>query len=89
MDRATLQRILQQIIEEERGEPLPSLDEKLQLRDQLGLDSVDLISLVMRLQQRLEIVLTDEELRQVVSVGDLLNVLQARLKGSGLGKQVA
>lgn len=79
MDRSTLKQTLRQMLEEDRGEPYAKLDEDSNLREELGLDSVDLISLVMQVQDRFRVVLATEELEHVATVKDLLDVLQSKL----------
>ncbi|MFN4257697.1 MAG: acyl carrier protein [Gemmataceae bacterium] len=79
MDRAELIKTLKEILEEERGEPCDDLDETVNLREGLGLDSVDMIGLVMRIQDRFRVVLATEELEKVVVVKDLLDLMQSKM----------
>ena len=58
---------------------LPQDDQDL--RDTLGLDSVDLVGLVMRIEREFHVRLTPEELAQVKLVGDLLDLMDAKLSG--------
>jgi acyl carrier protein len=81
MDRAALQSALKQMLEEERGESFESLDENAALREELGLDSVDLVSLVMKIQDKLRVVLASDDLESIRRVGDLLDLLQRKLAG--------
>ena len=48
-------------------------------RKGLGLDSVDLFSLVVGIQNKFRIKIASEELVSVATVGDLLDLLQAKL----------
>jgi acyl carrier protein len=79
MDRTALRQALGEMLEEETGQTYPALDEGTSLRDGLGLDSVDVVSLVIQIQSRFRIQITTEELEQVVRVSDLLDLLQARV----------
>jgi acyl carrier protein len=79
VERAALRQTLKELLEDERGETYPSLDESAGLREQLGLDSVDLVSLVLRIQDQFRVVLPSDELERVSRVGDLLDLLQAKL----------
>jgi acyl carrier protein len=81
MDRATLMQTLRDILEEDRGEKFDSISESAKLRDDLGLDSVDMVTLVMQVQDRFRVVLGSEELQSIVTVADLLNLMQAKLAG--------
>ena len=77
--RETLRSKLLSLLEEEMGEsfPLPQDDEDL--RETLGLDSVDLVGLVMRIEREFHVRLAPEELALVKKVGDLLDLMQAKL----------
>src|SRR5262249_60369198 len=79
MDRTALRQALCEILEEETGRTYIALGEGTDLRAGLGLDSVDMVSLVIHLQTRFRIQITTEELEKVVRVGDLLDLLQLRL----------
>lgn len=81
MERTELRQILTAILEDEKGEKVESLEDGLSLREGLGLDSVDLITMVMSIQNRFHIDLSTEELEQLHKVGDLLNLIQAKLPG--------
>jgi acyl carrier protein len=82
MDRAALLQALKEMIEEDRDEPIDNLDEGVSLREGLGLDSVDLLTIVMQVQERFKIVLDSSELEKVVTVRDFVNLMQARLAGA-------
>ena len=79
MERTELRNILLEMLEEEVGEKYDHLDEDQNLRDGLGLDSVDLVSLVIHVQRRFKIDIKTEELEKLVKVGDLIDLLQAQL----------
>jgi acyl carrier protein len=84
MDRAALRQALTAMLEEERGESYANLKESTRLREDLGLDSVDLVSLVLRIQERFRVVLTSQDLETVGQVGELLNLLEAKLAAGRL-----
>lgn len=77
--RETLRSKLLSLLEEEMGESfaLPQDDEDL--RETLGLDSVDLVGLVMRIEREFHVRLAPEELALVKRVGDLLDLMEAKL----------
>ena len=77
--RETLRTTLLNLLEEEMGESvqLPADDEDL--RESLGLDSVDLVGLVMRIERQFKVRLATEELAAVKRVGDLLDLMEAKL----------
>ncbi len=79
MDRHELRRILAELLEETTGEPRAEVGEDERLQEGLGLDSVDIFSLIVEIQNKLRVKIASEDLMEVVTVGDLLNVLQAKL----------
>lgn len=51
------------------------------LRDDLGIDSLDAIILVLELEDRLGIDIDDDELAALVTVGQLLALVEAKSRG--------
>lgn len=79
MDRTELAVTLRELLEYETGEKYPDLDESVNLRSGLELDSLDVVSLVLHIETKLKIDIESEELKDTQTVGDLLDVLQAKL----------
>ena len=79
MQREELRQTLKAILDGELNEAVPSIDDDVQLHLQLGLDSMDMVSLVMRVEQQLRIRMTHEELVQVETVGELLDLILTKL----------
>ena len=79
MDRQELRKTLVELLEETTGESYPEVDDSQSLTAGLGLDSVDLFSLVVETQGKFQIKIGSEELLDVATVGDLLDLLQAKL----------
>lgn len=77
--RETLRATLLNLLEEEMGESFPSLTDDQDLRESLGLDSVDVVGLVMRIEREFRIRLAQEELASTRRVGDLLDLMEAKL----------
>jgi acyl carrier protein len=77
--RETLRTTLLNLLEEEMGESFVLPQDDQDLRETLGLDSVDVVGLVMRIEREFRIRLATEELAQVKRVGDLLDLLEAKL----------
>jgi acyl carrier protein len=78
MSRDDLKGTLAALLEEEMGESYDLADDR-DLREGLGLDSVDVVGLVMRVEREFRIRLAMEDLQGVRTVGDLLDLLQAKL----------
>ena len=78
--REALRTTLRSLLEDEMGEPYPDLKDDRDLREGMGLDSVDVVGVVMRIEREFRVRLTQEELAQVKNVGDLLDLMQAKLE---------
>ena len=77
--RETLRTTLVNLLEEEMGETYALPQDDQDLRATLGLDSVDLVGLVMRIEREFRVRLSPEELATVKRVGDLLDLMEAKL----------
>jgi acyl carrier protein len=78
MSRDDLRGTLSALLEEEMGEPYDLADDR-GLREGLGLDSVDVVGLVMRVEREFRVRLSMEDLQGVRTVGELIDLLQAKL----------
>jgi acyl carrier protein len=79
MHRAKIESQLLLLVEHETGHSCPALDKHDDLKDGLGIDSVDLLDLAMRIEQQFAITLENQELWRLHTVGDLLDLLQVKL----------
>lgn len=77
--REMLRTTLVNLLEEEMGEKYPLPQDDQDLRQSLGLDSVDVVGLVMRIEREYRVRLSAEELANVKVVGDLLDLMQGKL----------
>jgi acyl carrier protein len=78
MTRAEIRRLLIQILEDDLGQSHEDLNEAADLRTDLGLDSVDLVSVVSQVERRFKIRLTQEELAALATVKDVLDLLEGK-----------
>jgi acyl carrier protein len=78
-DRATIRGTLIELLEADTGEKYPDLADDANLREGLGLDSVDVVSIVSQIERRFHIRLTHQELEKLVTVADVLNLLASKL----------
>lgn len=76
--RDEIRETLLELFEAETGEPLDALSDDQHLAEQLGLDSVDMVSLIMQLERHFKIRLTHEELADAVYVGQLLDIVMQK-----------
>ncbi len=80
MDRAVLSEALRDLYNEDTGASLDVLGEDVALIADLGLDSVDVVSLIMQVERQFRIRLSLAELNQVQTFGDLLNLVTIKLQ---------
>ncbi len=85
MGRIELRQFLLAQLEDDTGRKFGQLDDGVNLREDLGIDSVDLVTLIVHTQSRLAIEVPSEEMEKVATVGDLLDVLMSRLHGAKRG----
>lgn len=78
-DRQSIRQTLVELLEADTGEKYPNLEESQNLREGLGLDSVDVVSIVSQIERQYRIRLTHQELETLATVGDVLNLLEAKL----------
>ncbi len=78
-DRETLRLTLVELLEADTGETYADLQESANLREGLGLDSVDVVSVVSQIERQFRVRLTHEELEKLVTVRDVLDLLQAKI----------
>ncbi len=83
MNRNALRAALVELLEDNVGHAYPDLADGDDLRGGLGLDSVDLITLVIGLQARFGIEVPSTEFAGIQFVGDLLDNLECKLNARG------
>ena len=66
-----------EIIQERQGEDFV-VTEALSLKDDLDADSVDLMEFVLTVEDEFGIEISDEEIDQLQSVGDVVKIIQAK-----------
>ena len=79
MDREALRQTLIELLEADTGEKYADLEEQANLREGLGLDSVDVVSIVMQIERHFRIRLAHQELETLVTVGELIALIQAKI----------
>jgi acyl carrier protein len=78
-DRESIRASLVTYLEDDLGAPLATFDDDVNIREELGLDSVDIVGLVMQVERQFRIRLASEELETIIKVGDLLDLLETKL----------
>ena len=78
-DRDSIRRTLVELLEADTGEKYPDLNDAKSLREELGLDSVDVVSVVSQIERQFRIRLSHQDLESLATVGDVLDLLQNKL----------
>jgi len=86
MDRQQLRQTLLDVLEQETWERPENLADDVKIREGLKLDSVDLLSVMLRVETQLKISLNSKDFEKVRTVGDLLDVIQSKLREAAAKK---
>jgi len=79
-DRNMIRDTLIEFLEADTGEKYTDLEGSTNLREGLGLDSVDVVSIISQVERRFHIRLSHQELETLVTVDDILNLLEAKIE---------
>jgi acyl carrier protein len=79
MDRQTLRNVLLDILEQETWERPADFSDDVKIRDGLKLDSVDLLSVMLRAEAQLGISLSSRDFDKITTVGHLLDAIHAKI----------
>lgn len=79
MNREQIRGVLKSIFEEETGQKLAALEDGAVLTEDFALDSVDLVSLLMRVEGHFHVRLTNAELTESRTVGALLDLVAGKV----------
>jgi acyl carrier protein len=79
MNREQIRGVLKTIFEEETGQELAVLEDDAVLSEDFAFDSVDLVSLLMRVEGHFHVRLTNAELTESRTVGALLDLVARKV----------
>ena len=82
-DRDAIRQTLIELMEADTGESYTNIDDANNLRTDLNLDSVDVVSIVSQVERRFRIRLSQQDLETLVTLGDVLDLLQKKLAEGG------
>jgi acyl carrier protein len=88
-DRNTIRQTLVELMEADTGETYANMDDSKNLRTDLGLDSVDVVSIVSQVERRFRIRLSQQDLEKLVTLGDVLDLMEAKLKEAEAASKAA
>jgi acyl carrier protein len=77
MEREQIRDVLKGILEDETGDPLDVLPDAMRV-EEFGFDSVDIVSLVMRLERHFRLHISHAELAEATTVGSLIDLVHAK-----------
>jgi acyl carrier protein len=89
VDRETIRKTVIELLEADLGETYERLEDRQKLREELGLDSVDVVSVVSQIERRFRIRLSQQDLEKLVTVGDVLDLLSAKINAPPEGTAAA
>jgi acyl carrier protein len=92
MQRTQIHEVLHHIFEEELDNKFGELRDDMVLAQEFEFDSVDYVSLIMRVEEKFHIRLTNVELTNVATVGSLVDLVEckvAELKTSQTARRAA
>jgi len=79
MDRTQLKALLAEILADITGETFEPLQDEQLLKEQLKLDSLDLVSMAIELYEHIGVTVEASEVTGIATVGDLVGLLQAKI----------
>ena len=82
MQREELRSAITQLLNNELDLDLATIADDVSLANELQLDSMDMVSLVMRFEQQFRIRMTHEEIVTLANVGQILDLLQGKINES-------
>jgi acyl carrier protein len=88
-DRNAIRQTLIELMEADTGNSYADIDEAKNLRTDLGLDSVDVVSIVSQVERRFRIRLSQQDLEKLATVGDVLNLLEQKLQEAAANPKAA
>jgi acyl carrier protein len=79
MSDSIRERVIEQLIAASDEEIAPeSVTDETSLRDDLDLSSLQAVTLVMDLEDEFDVVIEDEEIEQLATVGDVLQIVSSK-----------
>jgi acyl carrier protein len=79
MQRTQIRETLKHILEDETDTQLGDLPDDMVLTEAFELDSVDRVSLMMRVEEHFHIRMTNDELSDISTIGSLVDLVQSKV----------
>ena len=84
MSRDQIRNDLLDLLKEETWEEMEDVKDSSKIREDLQLDSVDMISLVLRIENKYRIKFGNDDLAGIDTVGNLLDFIETRIANISL-----
>jgi acyl carrier protein len=84
MNRDQIRETLQEILETETSRRIEALSDDSRIVEDFGLDSVDIVSLMMHVEQHFRVRMSHEELAAVSTVGTLVDLICEKTGGQAV-----
>jgi len=78
---ASLQDRVRQLVSSQLGVDLDEIVTDARILDDLGADSLDVVELVMALEEAFDIVVPDEDVEAMLTIGDVESYVAGRVTG--------
>ncbi len=79
MDREQVMTTMREVAPEVLGVDADAVVEEANFKDDLDADSLDLVELVMGLEERLDVVIPEDELSGITTVGQAVDLVVAKM----------
>lgn len=79
MDQEEIESLVREIVAEELGEAFENVTIESNFVEDFGVDSADMVSLVMELEDEFGISITDTDAEACKTVGDAIRLVKSRL----------
>jgi len=70
---------IKEVISDLSGFPEETVNEEIELKDGLGLDSLDIVEMVMKFEEEFDCNIPDEDYADVKTVGDVFKIVENRI----------
>ena len=81
--RQAIRQKVVELMEADTGESYADIEDAMNLRSELGLDSVDVVSIVSNVERYYRIRLAQQDLEKLTTFGDVLDLLELKLREVG------
>ncbi|MCQ2930883.1 acyl carrier protein [Helicobacter pylori] len=71
--------MIQEVISEQLGIDASQVTPEAKFVKDLGVDSLDIVELIMALEERFGIEISDEQVEKIVNVGDVMRYIEKQL----------